>query len=98
MLSTERANAVNRTILLVDDDAKLRALLVEYLEGYGFRVLTLPDGSAVRETIRAESPDIIILDVNRIFSTEELIEFQGTEAAAGAEDAAEGEEAVSQAE
>ena len=54
---------MNRTILLVDDDAKLRALMSEYLEGYGFRVVTLPDGSAVCETIVNERPHIVILDV-----------------------------------
>ena len=54
---------MNRTILLVDDDAKLRALMSEYLEGYGFRVVTLPDGFAVNETILNESPQIVILDV-----------------------------------
>ncbi len=50
-------------VLLVDDDKKLRNLLKEYLEGYGYRVLTLVDGSAVPETIKKESPDIVILDV-----------------------------------
>jgi two-component system phosphate regulon response regulator OmpR len=50
-------------VLLVDDDEKLRNLLKEYLEGYGYRVLTLVDGSAVPETIRKESPDIVILDI-----------------------------------
>ena len=50
-------------VLLVDDDEKLRNLLSEYLEGYGYRVLTLVDGSAVPETIKKESPDIVILDI-----------------------------------
>ncbi len=50
-------------VLLVDDDEKLRNLLKEYLEGYGYRVLTLVDGSVVPETIKKESPDIVILDI-----------------------------------
>lgn len=50
-------------VLLVDDDEKLRNLLREYLEGYGYRVLTLVDGSAVPETIKKELPDIVILDI-----------------------------------
>ncbi len=54
---------MDRPILLVDDDEKLCKLLREYLEGYGFRVLTLVDGSSVPQTIREESPGIIILDI-----------------------------------
>ena len=50
-------------VLLVDDDKKLRDLLKEYLEGYGYEVLTLTDGSVVVETIKREAPDIVILDI-----------------------------------
>ena len=54
---------MDETVLLVDDDAKLRRLLREYLEGYGIRVLTLEDGSEVLKTIQMKSPDIVILDI-----------------------------------
>jgi two-component system phosphate regulon response regulator OmpR len=54
---------MGKEVLLVDDDEKLLKLVKEYLEGYGFRVLTLPDGSAVMKTIAKHSPDIVILDV-----------------------------------
>ena len=54
---------MEKKVLLVDDDEKLLKLVKEYLEGYGFRVLTLPDGSAVMKTIAAKSPDIVILDI-----------------------------------
>jgi two-component system phosphate regulon response regulator OmpR len=54
---------MRKGVLLIDDDEKLLKLLTEYLEGYGFHVLTLVDGLAVLETIRVESPDIIILDI-----------------------------------
>jgi class 3 adenylate cyclase len=50
-------------ILLVDDDEKLRELVTEYLENYGFHVKTLPDGFLVLQTIHNESPDIVILDI-----------------------------------
>jgi two-component system phosphate regulon response regulator OmpR len=50
-------------VLIVDDDEKLRKLLKEYLEGYGFQILTLADGIAVLETIQRESPDMVILDI-----------------------------------
>ena len=53
---------MGKKVLLVDDDAKLRKLLREYLEGYGFHVLTLADGLSVAKTIREESPDMIILE------------------------------------
>ncbi len=54
---------MDETVLLVDDDAKLLKLLREYLEGYGFRVLSLADGSEVIKTIRIKSPDMVMLDI-----------------------------------
>jgi DNA-binding response OmpR family regulator len=54
---------MEKGVLLIDDDEKLLKLLTEYLEGYGYHILTLVDGLAVLETIRVESPDIIILDI-----------------------------------
>jgi DNA-binding response OmpR family regulator len=54
---------MSNKVLIVDDDEKLRKLVREYLEGYGFEVATLSDGLHVPEKIRDESPDIVILDV-----------------------------------
>jgi two-component system phosphate regulon response regulator OmpR len=54
---------MGKRVLLVDDDEKLRRLIKEYLEGYEFQVLTLADGEAVMNSIRKESPEIVILDV-----------------------------------
>jgi two-component system phosphate regulon response regulator OmpR len=54
---------MEKKVLLVDDDEKLLKLVKEYLEGYGFQVLALPDGSAVMKTIAAQSPDMVILDI-----------------------------------
>jgi two-component system phosphate regulon response regulator OmpR len=50
-------------VLIIDDDEKLRKLLKEYLEGNGFKVLTLADGSDVKRTLKKESPEMVILDV-----------------------------------
>ncbi|MFC1868921.1 response regulator [Thermodesulfobacteriota bacterium] len=50
-------------VLLIDDDKKLRALLKEYLEGYGYHVTALSEGSGALNTIKEKSPDIVILDV-----------------------------------
>lgn len=58
-----RETFMGKRVLLVDDDEKLLKLLKEYLEDYGFEVMTLTDGLSVPQTIRANSPDIVILDI-----------------------------------
>jgi two-component system phosphate regulon response regulator OmpR len=54
---------MEKRILIIDDDAKLRSLLQEYLAGYDFHVLALEDGTEAVSTIREESPDMVILDI-----------------------------------
>ena len=54
---------MEKKVLIIDDDVKLRDLLKEYLEGFGFNVNWLPDGSTALDTIRDFSPDILILDI-----------------------------------
>lgn len=51
------------SVLIIDDDTKLRNLLNEYLEENGFEVHSLEDGSEALKTIEEIEPDIIILDV-----------------------------------
>lgn len=53
----------SKPILLIDDDEPLRDLVTEYLQGYGFTVKTLPDGIRAVETVAADPPALIILDV-----------------------------------
>ncbi|CCH50188.1 response regulator [Pseudodesulfovibrio piezophilus] len=53
----------NGAILIIDDDDELRELITEYLTGYGFKVLTLPSGEKVVETVTAEKPCLVILDI-----------------------------------
>jgi two-component system, OmpR family, phosphate regulon response regulator OmpR len=50
-------------ILVVDDDARLRALLSRYLVGEGFRVTTAETASDARDKLRFINPDMMVLDV-----------------------------------
>jgi DNA-binding response OmpR family regulator len=50
-------------VLIIEDDAKIRMLLKEYLEGNDFQVNTLSDGNNAIDFINTESPDIVILDI-----------------------------------
>ena len=52
-----------RVIFLVDDDAKLRKLLVKFLKEYGFALREFADGSGLSTALAAEQPDAVILDV-----------------------------------
>ncbi len=50
-------------ILVVDDDARLRALLSRYLAENGFRVSTAEHAAEARDRLRFLQPDLIVLDV-----------------------------------
>ena len=50
-------------ILIVDDDANIRALLTVLLEHEGYQVLTAMDGEDGIATAIAEKPTLILLDV-----------------------------------
>lgn len=50
-------------VFVVDDDPKLRRLLVKFLRDNGFEVSEFPDGSKVVEAVAAGEPAVIILDV-----------------------------------
>lgn len=52
-----------QTILLVDDEAKLRKMLRVYLEQEGYGVLEAANGREALYIARAEKPDLIILDL-----------------------------------
>jgi len=57
------AGGPGRTILVVDDDAEIVAMLSLRLGKRGYRVLTAIDGVEALETARTERPDLVILDV-----------------------------------
>jgi len=50
-------------ILIVDDDPDIRLLLADYLQKNGFRVTTVPDGTAMRRILARETIDLLVLDI-----------------------------------
>jgi two-component system alkaline phosphatase synthesis response regulator PhoP len=52
-----------KTILVVDDEKRLRDLVQAYLSQEGFRVVTAADGQEALFVARHEKPDLIILDL-----------------------------------
>ena len=50
-------------VLLVDDDAGLRALLRTTFDVFDIDVVEAADAAEARELIRANPPDVIVLDV-----------------------------------
>lgn len=57
---------MSQKILIVDDEAHLRMLIqqtLEELEDEGVELLTAADGEAALEAIKAETPQLVFLDV-----------------------------------
>ena len=52
-----------RTILLVDDNEDNRTIYRTLLEHEGYRVLESADGTSALECVRAESPDLVVMDL-----------------------------------
>lgn len=52
-----------QTILVVDDDPEIVRLLRGYLRQAGYGVLVAHDGETAMHTIRADKPDLLILDL-----------------------------------
>ena len=50
-------------ILIVEDEAKIAALLRDYLELDGFRTHWLANGSDVQQYVMTERPDLVLLDL-----------------------------------
>ena len=50
-------------VLVVDDEATVREVVVPYLEREGYRAVEAADGSEALDKIAASPPDLIILDV-----------------------------------
>jgi CheY-like chemotaxis protein len=52
-----------KTILVVDDEPDAVDFVREVLEGEGYNVITASDGAKGLSTMRSETPDLVILDV-----------------------------------
>lgn len=52
-----------KTVLVVDDEAKIVQIARDYLEHAGFSVLTAPDGEMALAMARSEKPDLVVLDL-----------------------------------
>lgn len=55
--------SVPPTILIVDDEPPILDLIRGYLEREGFAVRTAEDGLAAVEQVRADKPDVVVLDL-----------------------------------
>jgi len=59
---SEAANA-KPTILIVDDDEQVRALMQALLHGLGYRTQVAEDGAEALEMVAASPPDLVLMDV-----------------------------------
>ena len=55
-------DGVPKTILVVDDTKSIREIVAFMLRGRGYEVLEAADGQEAREKIRANRPDLVLLD------------------------------------
>jgi len=54
----------NARVLIVEDDAQMRSLLSELLEGEGYEVLAAETGEEGLRTLQREPIDVVLLDLN----------------------------------
>lgn len=53
----------NEHILVVDDDIRIRQMLIRYFEDEGYRVTAVADGATMRDSLQRNAIDIILLDL-----------------------------------
>jgi two-component system phosphate regulon response regulator OmpR len=51
-------------LVVVDDEAEVRAMLEEYLTGKGFAVRSADSGAGLRRLLASEPADLVLLDIN----------------------------------
>ncbi len=69
--------------MLVEDDEALRTQLERWLSDSGFQVIAVGDGAEVVETFKAESPNVVLMDIqlpgrNGIDLVRDIRAFSGT--------------------
>ena len=52
------------TVLIVDDEARLRRVLERYLERHGYRVLSVGSAESAYEVLATEHADALLLDIH----------------------------------
>ncbi|MDH6265128.1 DNA-binding response OmpR family regulator [Rhizobium sp. SG_E_25_P2] len=57
------ASSQKEHILVVDDDQRIRQMLLRYFEDEGYRVTAVADGDGMRDALRSAAFDIILLDL-----------------------------------
>jgi DNA-binding response OmpR family regulator len=62
-MKTANNDIAGARILIVEDEASMRTVLKDILDGEGFRVMTAVDGEAGLQAAIDEKPDLILLDV-----------------------------------
>jgi CheY-like chemotaxis protein len=55
---------MSKTVVVVEDIADVRTLFVQFLRRFGCRVLEAADGRTGLELVRAERPDLVLLDIS----------------------------------
>ncbi len=63
MTTTQTARSGGVRVLLIDDDEKLNALLVEYLSRFNFVIRAVVHPEDALRAVTVDPPDIVILDV-----------------------------------